>query len=806
MWSYELVRTTTISNQRLSIVLLILRLIVFSAFILHFVLSRKYTEQLANDTSVALNHPNIHAYRRWFAAVPNKNGSAGFSWNEYGDAISVEYPAICLPDARKNDALNKSCLYGDEVVSLGDYYEARVVLGLVSVSHGEQLRMHGINSDYEHKIIEQYAAYPFNLTYTIQLRSTVSTFVAGLNNGIRRNNLHLTAFTVVLDREGSIWKKYMPSIDIILTPAEILWTAAPIGGEKWLLNEVSASSTDELFGTPEKFPAWVQDQGADIGGFLQCFNDDYDAHDVQIGDLVHSGSPVCILQFKLYKPRLRLPLPVKKSKGLHTRSNQITFRVRITGSTGVFRAWDFSAILMQAVSMMVLIKLPAIIMRFITLNLLGHLSVIYKRSAVCTFNVTEQCGAMAAKLLQSVSTFQQLANVQADDRNEKPAISWDTLQKSLSMTLQASNSDLDDAEIAELSNFCFKSICATSQSQANVNDAILRDDYGKACLFNEAIDLAGIIKLFDANRRRSPLESFFTPAVLRRSLRASLQVQSALQDLAEVKSRRGSIVCHGQAHSMGDECEQSDPTPSSWQDVCDTKLQELTEELLAVRHELHAVSVKISLMENENQQLTSARELAMARASINNGAPCESKFTPSHESQPVNLPLLRETSESMQKGLTDVQESASQMPDMEDVKTKQAGEVESKMILLEMSVQDLRKALLNLEMKQASAIQEAVSTAFSRAWLEFNLLKDNLSAAAAQLHDAEHKLEMQTGFLKVMMEGKAGLGTHLTDDGSLMNLDSRPSTERSEGEDSSHTWRQLLSTSMSAAGCSRRTC
>jgi len=215
---------------------------------------------------------------------------------------------------------------------------------------------------------------------------------------------------------------------------------------------------------------------------------------------------------------------VVKEDGFHRWEQGLAFRLKISGGPGFFRAWDPTAVLTYAVSILVLLRLPSQVLGLFALNFLGHLSAIYRRATIHTFNVTDQCGVAALQLLQSASSFKSLADIHDLDGQGTQAISREAFHARLSEALHCMSDVLSDHQIRQLTALCLEIVCRPPPSRVSLSNvmsvrqrvapasggSVSRKQFQQTCLLNEDIDLASMAELFDENRSQWPLERFFT--------------------------------------------------------------------------------------------------------------------------------------------------------------------------------------------------------------------------------------------------------------------------------------------------------
>jgi len=324
------------------------------------------------------------------------------------------------------------------------------------------------------------------------------------------------------------------------------------------------------------------------------------------------------------------------------------------------------------------------------------------------FNVKEQCGAAAAvQLMQSASSFKFLADIQDGDGEGTQVISREMFRTCLSEALRCMGDVLDDNEICQLAAFCFEIIGRPPQPRRSLNSvlssksqpsrrsqppasrgSVCRKEFQQACLLNEDIDLSGMAKLFDADRRQGFLERLFTP-------RSFPTKRNRMTDPMDAESSR----------SQGPESETSD-----------VKLQVLTEEMQLVRCELDKLSQSLESLKTQSMK-------------VDNPISWEASLL-SKQQKLVELEAQQQT--SIQEAVTVATTAA-----LEDMKNMLSAIEKKTTALIQEAVAHATAAAVNhvesmlsaAEAKQQASVQEAVAHATAVAVKD---VETTLSAAEAK--------------------------------------------------------------------------
>jgi len=630
-----------------------------------------------------------------------------------------ERKVICLKKCLDNSPWlgDRTCYYSSELIQRPRYDEMVVTTNKWANTFGPAVEKHYGLSPYHENTLFHYGSSVFNLEYTAALATAVPGFWPGLNDVIPRVTTSSKATTIILDRNGNVFKRFEPDDDIQMTPPEVLWAAQPIRGDDDLFHRLKNRTLfknmtrPQILGSPDALPVWSFFRGVDIGGQLSCYNHHNDLRSAMRNSqdvIVTFGRPVCVLNLTLYSPYKEVWTKFDKHDGYHRFERHLGFRLQISGGPGFFRVWDPSAILAYAVSVVVLLRLPSLVVGMFALYCLGRLSDIYRRASIHVFNVADQCGAAALQLVQSASNFRSLADLQDVDGEGTQAISRESLRTRLSESLRCMGDVLDHNEIRQLAAFCFEQICRPPPSMRSLRDTLQRKnpspgfdgslhrrEFQQACLLNEDIDLIGMASLFDADRRRCPLERFFTPS----SFPTRRDYATSSMDAESAKSKG--------------------PEP----DISVEKVQVLEEELQLVRCELAKISKKYeSLATNVNQLAETLKTPSMSRDGVE-AEGCQSSFdivgvqhVQSHQlhadTAKADGPLITEVDNPMSSEVS----TLSMQKKLDELKAQQQTMIQEAVAhATAAALKDLETILTAAEAKQHASIQDAVAHATAAA-------------------------------------------------------------------------------------------
>jgi len=291
-----------------------------------------------------------------------------------------------------------------------------------------------------------------------------------------------------------------------------------------------------------QFPRMLYATGGVIKSKVECFNTDKDVADfAEQFELEQTWpvqaewrDPLCFLRFEVVAKTL-MEYNVEYLPGGRHFALSHQMMILATQGNSFHRAWDLTSILLNLTSAIVMLSLPTVIIRFLALNCLGELSKIYRNVIVQQFDITEQCGAVAVRLMANSVPFVRLADAVVE--NGTSGISLRRLKERMMSALHMDGGMLDELEIDRMACFCFHQALQLSRQKKNPGFGIdledcsvkccrsvdeLPDDsevmdcnsFSTAMTRNETMQLDSIVQLFDANRKVPCVERLFTPGSL----------------------------------------------------------------------------------------------------------------------------------------------------------------------------------------------------------------------------------------------------------------------------------------------------
>jgi len=214
---------------------------------------------------------------------------------------------------------------------------------------------------------------------------------------------------------------------------------------------------------------------------------------------------------------------------------QIIHGVRVNvHAQGSIHRLDFVSFYNALVATLVLVRLPKMLVYFVTIRCLGHMSRIYRKVVCELFDLSEQIGGMATRLMGSSVLFLEL-------QDDSGHISKHRMSERMHEVFAEIRDRLGDEEVEDLTDFCFASVIRDSSDKRDFLDALksvrvahgrikgssvnlelpaskgkmTKTHFSAACSNVEHIAFGDIVELFDQNRHRSRMEKLFMPKDLR---------------------------------------------------------------------------------------------------------------------------------------------------------------------------------------------------------------------------------------------------------------------------------------------------
>jgi hypothetical protein len=361
--------------------------------------------------------------------------------------------------------------------------------------------------------------------------------------------------TVVLDHEGKVSRWVRPGERLQFNVKELL----ALAGEPGLLDqpqEIFGASRLHVGSNRFKTGPAARISGVDLTLDFRCHNFRWREFDEK-----HEG-PHCYVSVQANSDRW-VSAERLDTVGQHGARHRLFHGLRMRAvSSGFLLVLDFNSIYLNIVSCIVLMGLPLRFVLVISTHMLGHLSKIYRRVIYEKFDITEQVGGLATRLMANSAVF-------VDLQDATDGITKKRMSERLKETLRHQDQKLDDEEVKKMIDFCHRAVVrhkhvnipgkpalperkglkrlrtvrsfarealnARSRSDLGEEERITIDSFGIACSTNERIGFQALVDLFDRDRPRRPLERFFTPRNIR-PVWASLDRGESKADSARLRA------------------------------------------------------------------------------------------------------------------------------------------------------------------------------------------------------------------------------------------------------------------------------
>merc|ERR1719329_1131759 len=170
---------------------------------------------------------------------------------------------------------------------------------------------------------------------------------------------------------------------------------------------------------------------------------------------------------------------------------------------GMRRKFNAQLFFLTLMANLVLLRLPSMVVLYLAMFCMGHLSMIYKKAIREPINIQDQCVSMAVRMLQLSSLYNEFSG-------DKGGVFVHGVRQHLYAILRHRGDLLDESEIENFVSFAFQCLKRDSawcrpaiNPNASFHDAGEHvDEYGlaSASLRCEKLDLEQLVGLFNKDR------------------------------------------------------------------------------------------------------------------------------------------------------------------------------------------------------------------------------------------------------------------------------------------------------------------
>jgi len=375
----------------------------------------------------------------------------------------------------------------------------------------------------------------FRIQYTNELQEELPSLSRWLyGNALTSVTSELTSLTILLDKNSRPSRFFPPGAGVVISMEEILGVVRGM-----------PDSQD----SPDTIPWEAFRDGIELGIQVECSNDIARIRGIELSSMSQNYdnyNSICTLAIVFIRCCADFAMWTTQGSGAAGSNSSVTvdraILLRAFSSTGFVFYPDASTIVNGLTIAFVLVGMPSKFMRWFIITFLGRLGKLYRRVLIQVFDIQQQTATMAVLLMSNSVAFLELSDVKRQGGGH-PAISKGRLEERLKTVLQQRRHILDDSELSAFVSCCFKNLKEGMGDSRRLNQLLDRmrrrkprlddddddddetdtildiDTFNLHCSYDSAIDLDAAVQIFDRDRRRGPLERFFTPGGVHKALR-----------------------------------------------------------------------------------------------------------------------------------------------------------------------------------------------------------------------------------------------------------------------------------------------
>mmetsp|Transcript_43524 Transcript_43524/g.94767 ORF Transcript_43524/g.94767 Transcript_43524/m.94767 type:complete len:859 (+) Transcript_43524:98-2674(+) len=395
---------------------------------------------------------------------------------------------------------------------------------------------------------------PFGFTYSFKV--PVQDFF-GYGEGLDAGSSTSNITTVLLRHDGSVARIIPPRLEISLPLKEMF----ALAGHPELLDEIFPELGPNVM-PGAHFPQGpvTRIAGGKLKLHLACYNYKHLEIDVEV-ETPH----LCELRVVMPGPSwtARRSIDITSPEGGNLDRNYHGIEVAFEYD-GEFQFWDFEAIFLIFIVCLIFHKVPTVVVQFIALNMMGHLSVIYRGIVQLNFDIGKTVSGMAMRLGMNSMLFAML-------RDSRDGISQVRMNALLQRALSVADGALDNGEIQQVVKYCYADILRPRRKSTMLErishkpskesldggcSDLQMDGFLECCAASEPLPLGVVVDLFDRDRRRGLMEQFFTPPSMQATAASRFSEDHGMADLISSDLEK----IEGAADSM--QMKWAEPQPS----------------------------------------------------------------------------------------------------------------------------------------------------------------------------------------------------------------------------------------------------
>jgi len=444
-------------------------LLMLSCLVAQFVVSNQWARMISLETIIAANMwvaSGRGSFKEAYMAVNNtdlcaRSGQYDYSWDKTNEWSFRDH--ICIPTC-DFAAPEQECVWQSETNYLENDHEVFFVTEYTEFANKRNGT--GVLETRQSYFTPFEDAFSIGLAYRFHLREKdTRDLTLGWARQVAEGSSHGGVPVLVLDHQDAVMYRLIPDSDgIELTLRKLLKMA---NVENWL----SSFQDPALFGQNQLEGYQLKGPLGRISGLplelrLYCYNGVAVPNWLRVpSDL--AGQVFCTLQAdashalwsrKEVNSIHQQLMPAQFHRHLYMHGVRV--RLKVGGEVAFV---SFNSILNTLVNIFVLLRIPKVAVLLLTTVFLGHLSTIYKKVIKERFNLGQQVGGMASRLLSNSVTFLELEKTSKGIPKSRMAEQFRDSLKNCQ--------EMDENEIAALVDFCFNAV--TQRGSASQ-----REDFG----------------------------------------------------------------------------------------------------------------------------------------------------------------------------------------------------------------------------------------------------------------------------------------------------------------------------------------
>lgn len=328
-------------------------------------------------------------------------------------------------------------------------------------------------------------------------------FSALLPDGMQRGNSYddnvpakIKLLTVLRDSNSKVIKRWPPGENIVIPLEQIL--------------KVSGVDLDSI--NKRAKTNYLKDAHIPYGALMRITGTELQVEMSYENSMAHGDDswdgPVCYIDVRRgsfawhSKPQIQTIDNLGSTRLRYYYGLSVNFK-----TTGQFLVVSMNNFINLLTSLSVFVQSAKMVVFFVAIWGLGHLSKIYRRFSKQRLDLTRECEGAAARLMCYSQIFESIEV----EHTMKHGITEEHLSSELQTVFDHKHSKLDEDEIKRFGSFVFTGLANYDGN----GETISQQDYTRACTMSDVLGVDLLVGLFDFDRKKPFLEDFFIPGDLR---------------------------------------------------------------------------------------------------------------------------------------------------------------------------------------------------------------------------------------------------------------------------------------------------